>query len=110
MVIPGSEAAYLTHWLPGLLMSGIGVGLTLSSLSAAAAARLPAEHYAIGSAVTQATRQIGSVIGVAITILVIGHAGAQRGDFTLLYGIQVALALLTAACCLAIDTRPHPPA
>ena len=106
LTIPGTEAAYLTHWLPGLLMSGLGVGLTLSSLSAAAAAGLPAAHYGIGSAVTQATRQIGSVLGVAITILLIGHAGAQRADFTLLYGIQVGLALLTTACCLAIDTRP----
>jgi hypothetical protein len=34
----------------------------------------------------------------------------QRADFALLYGIQVALGLLTAACCLAIDTRPRAPA
>lgn len=109
MLVPGDEPHYLRDWLPGLLMSGLGVGLTLSSLSAAAVARLPAEHYAVGSAVSQATRQIGSVLGVAITVLLVGHAGVQRADFALLYGVQVALGLLTAACCLAIDTRPRAP-
>lgn len=105
-LVPGLEPAYLRDWLPGLLMSGIGVGLVLPSLSGAAVSRLPAEHYAVGSAVNQATRQIGSVMGVAVTVLLIGHVGAQRDDFSLLYGIQVALAVLTAACCLPVDTRP----
>ena len=106
MLVPGTEPAYATQWLPGLMLSGMGVGLVLPSLSAAAVNRLPADQYAVGSAVNQATRQIGSVLGVAITVLVLGHAGVVRGDFTLLYGLHVALALATAAFCLAVNTRP----
>lgn len=53
--VPGSEPNYALHWLPGLVMSGIAVGLVLPSLSAAAVSRLPAAHYAVGSAVNQAT-------------------------------------------------------
>jgi EmrB/QacA subfamily drug resistance transporter len=104
--VPGTEPAYATQWLPGLVMSGIAVGLVLPSLSAAAVNRLPPAHYAVGSAVNQATRQIGAVLGVAVTVLLIGHAGLQRGDFDALYLGQAALALLTALCCLPVDTRP----
>ena len=107
MCVPGVEPAYLAEWLPGLMLSGIGVGLVLPALSAAAVNRLPADQYAVGSAVNQATRQIGSVMGVAITVLVLGHAIVQRGDFTLLYALHVALALVTAGFCLPVNTRPQ---
>ncbi len=106
LLVPGSTPDYLHQWLPGLLLSGIGVGMVLPSLSAAAVNRLPAAHYAVGSAVNQATRQIGSVMGVAITIALLGHAGLQRADFDRLYGIHIALALLTALLCLPVNTRP----
>ncbi|MBK4737607.1 MFS transporter [Noviherbaspirillum pedocola] len=105
-LMPGTEPAYLTQWLPGLVLSGIGVGMVLPSLSGAAAAGLPKEHYAVGTAVNQAVRQVGSVFGVAATILLIGHAQLARADFIPLYGAHVALALLTGVLCLAVNTRP----
>ena len=106
MLVPGDQPSYLLHWLPGLLMSGASVGLVLPSLSAAAVSRLPAQHYAVGSAVNQAIRQIGSVIGVAIIVLLLGHATVQRSDFDAVYALQIGLALLTAALCAMVDTRP----
>ena len=45
--------------------------MVLPSLAGAAVSRLPAQH-AVGSAVNQATRQIGAVLGVAITVLLLG--------------------------------------
>jgi EmrB/QacA subfamily drug resistance transporter len=108
LLVPGIEVHYLSHWLPGLVMSGIAVGLVLPSLSAAAVSRLPVAHYAVGSAVNQATRQIGSVLGVAITVALVGHATLQRADFDALYLTHVALSLLTGLLCLPVDTRPAP--
>ena len=109
LLVPGVEPHYATQWLPGLLMSGVGVGMTLPSLSAAAVNRLPADQYAVGSAVNQATRQIGSVLGVAITVLILAHDGLVRGDFTVLYGLHASLGLLTALLCLPVNTRPIKP-
>lgn len=106
LLVPGEEPAYLTHWLPGLVMSGISVGMVLPSLAGAAVNRLPAQQYAVGSAINQATRQIGAVLGVAITVLLLGHAGIRHADFVPVYGIHVALALLTALFCLPVNTRP----
>jgi len=107
LLVPGTEPHYLSHWLPGLMMSGIAVGLVLPSLSAAAVSRLPVAHYAVGSAVNQATRQIGSVLGVALTVALLGHAALQRADFDALYLLHGALALLTGLLCLPVDTRPQ---
>jgi len=106
LLLPGTEPAYVTHWLPGLLLSGIGVGMVLPSLSGAAVAKLPASHYAVGSAVNQATRQIGAVLGVALTVMLIGHTPLALADFRPFYGMHILLALLTAALCLAVQTRP----
>lgn len=106
LLVPGAEPHYLTHWLPGLMMSGVSVGLVLPSLSAAAVSRLPAAHYAVGSAVNQATRQIGSVLGVALTVALLGHAALQATDFHALYLLHGGLALLTGLLCLPVDTRP----
>lgn len=108
LLVPGAETQYLRDWLPGLILSGIAIGMVLPSLSAAAVHRLPAAQYAVGSAVNQATRQIGSVMGVALTVLMLGHASLARADFVALYGAHVALALLTALLCLRVDTRPAP--
>ena len=106
LLMAGSEPSYLLHWLPGQLLSGIGVGLVMPALSGAAVSRLPAAQYAVGSAVNQATRQIGSVIGVAVTVLLIGHPGVTQADFVPLYLAHMGLALLTAALCLAVHTKP----
>ena len=108
LLVPGTEPAYATHWLPGLFLSGIGVGMVLPSLSGAAVAGLPQAQYAVGSAVNQATRQLGAVLGVAVTVLLVGHAQLTRSDFMPLYGMHVVLALLTGALCLAVKTRPAP--
>jgi EmrB/QacA subfamily drug resistance transporter len=108
LLVLGSEPSYLAQWLPGQLLGGIGVGMVLPSLSGAAVNRLPSQHYAVGSAVNQATRQIGAVLGVALTVLMLGHAAVQRADFTPLYATHIGLAMLTALLCLSIDTKPRP--
>jgi hypothetical protein len=106
LLVPGVESAYVSHWLPGLIMSGMAVGLVLPTLSGAAVSKLPAAHYAVGSAVNQATRQIGAVIGVAITVLLLGQGAVQRSSFDAVYGLHIGLALLTAVLCLFVSTRP----
>jgi EmrB/QacA subfamily drug resistance transporter len=68
-----AEPDYVGSFLPGILMTGIGVGLTLPSLSSAAVAGLPPARFATGSAVLTVARQLGTVLGVAILIAIFGH-------------------------------------
>lgn len=80
--------------------------MVLPSLAGAAVSHLPSDHYAVGGAIKQAIRQIGSVMGVALTVLLLGSTGLQRVDFNLVYLCHVSLALLTAALCLPVNTAP----
>jgi EmrB/QacA subfamily drug resistance transporter len=59
----GLEHDYLTTWLPGTLIIGLGIGLTFPVLSAAAVSSLHPNRFAVGSAVNQTARQIGGAFG-----------------------------------------------
>jgi EmrB/QacA subfamily drug resistance transporter len=69
----GVRPDYAGALLPGLIVTGIGVGLTLSPLASAATGSLPPLRFATGSAVFTMSRQLGAVFGVAILIAVLGH-------------------------------------
>jgi EmrB/QacA subfamily drug resistance transporter len=72
----GPERAYAAEILPGMIVTGIGVGLTIPSLSSAAAASLPPHRFATGIAVFGMSRQIGAALGVAILIAIVGTPAA----------------------------------
>jgi EmrB/QacA subfamily drug resistance transporter len=63
---------YLTTWLPGSLLVGLGVGFTFPVLSAGAVSSLPPARFAVGSAVNQTARQIGGALGIAVLVALIG--------------------------------------
>jgi EmrB/QacA subfamily drug resistance transporter len=67
-----ATADYAADFLPGFLLGGIGVGLTIPTLSGAAAAALPPHRFATGSAVFGMSRQLGSALGVALLVAVVG--------------------------------------
>ncbi|WP_131746822.1 DHA2 family efflux MFS transporter permease subunit [Frankia sp. Cppng1_Ct_nod] len=68
----GQSPNYAGEMLPGLLITGIGVGLVLPSLASAASSALPPTRFATGSAVFTMTRQTGFVLGVSIFVAVLG--------------------------------------
>lgn len=67
-----AEAAYASDFLPGFIVGGIGVGLVIPTLSGAAAAALPPQRFATGSAVFGMSRQLGSALGVALLVALVG--------------------------------------
>jgi EmrB/QacA subfamily drug resistance transporter len=67
--------AFLSLWLPAFVLTGVGVGLSLPSLSSAAVAALPPNRLATGGAVNNTARQVGAVLGVAILIAIVGRPG-----------------------------------
>jgi EmrB/QacA subfamily drug resistance transporter len=64
---------YPAHMLPGMLMTGTGVGLALPTLVSAGVSAVPPHRFATGSGVVTMARQVGIVIGVAILVTVLGH-------------------------------------
>jgi hypothetical protein len=72
----------------------------LPTLAGAGAASLPPEHFATGNAVITMSRQIGSVLGIALLIALLGEpapaevlAAYDRG-FALMTGAAAATALV----------------
>jgi EmrB/QacA subfamily drug resistance transporter len=68
----GLRADYVGQMLGGMLLTGIGVGLTLPTLMATGTSSLPTHSFATGSAVVNMFRQIGLATGVALLIAVLG--------------------------------------
>lgn len=96
---------FLGEWLPRSILTGAAVGLVLPSLSGAAVMNLPRTDYALGSAISQAMRQFGSVLGVAVAIAILGDtAGAQQSNaFEHSYSILIIGGLLTGLLCAPLS-------
>ena len=67
--IPDSPA-YLTHYLPWMFITGIGVGLSISTLSSSATAFLKPTQLAMGSALNNTFRQVGTALGAALSLAI----------------------------------------
>ena len=108
----GAEPAFLTEWLPGQLLQGLGVGATLPVLGSAALAKLPkGDGYATASAVVSSARQLGAVLGVAILVILIGTPTGEGARDSLREGWVFASVcfLVVAVGCALIGRTGHDP-
>ncbi|MFZ9816376.1 MAG: MFS transporter [Ilumatobacteraceae bacterium] len=69
--------AYLTRYLPWMLVTGIGVGLSISTLSSSATAFLKPSQFAMGSALNNTFRQVGTALGAALSLAIAAPALAR---------------------------------
>ena len=60
----------------------------------------------MGTAINQAIRQMGTVIGVAVTVALLVHPFLQLEDFHKLYQLQIVLVLAAALLVTQVDTKP----
>jgi EmrB/QacA subfamily drug resistance transporter len=105
----GLAADYAGQMLPGMLMTGIGVGLTLPTFMSTGASALPSHSFATGSAVVNMLRQVGLAIGVAVLVAVIGTpaTGAQQLSAFQNGWIVIASTAVVAAVSGAVLLRPR---
>ena len=105
---------YLSGALGGLILTGVGVGLTLPTIMSSAAASLPSTSFATGSAVVNMMRQIGLALGVAILVAVLGVAHGPLGELRAYqrgWWVTSAMALFAAVAALVLvrtSKRPAP--
>lgn len=71
------EPNYLTHYFPWMIITGTGVGLSISTLSSSATAFLKPTQFAMGSALNTTGRQIGTALGAALSIAIAAPALAR---------------------------------
>jgi EmrB/QacA subfamily drug resistance transporter len=103
----GTTPDYWRAFLPSSLLAGLGVALTIPQLSSAAVQGLPADRLAVGSAVTQAIRQLGATFGVALVVSFIGGATASDAldRFHRAWWLLVICGILTSLLSLGLPRR-----
>ncbi|WP_146207354.1 DHA2 family efflux MFS transporter permease subunit [Nocardioides silvaticus] len=103
---------YASQMLPGALLAGLGVALVIPHLTSAAVQGLPADQLAAGSAVNQATRQLGATFGVALTVALLGSVtpATVLDAFHEVWWMLVVCGVLTSAAALALPRAARAPA
>jgi MFS family permease len=89
----GVEPNWVAHWLPSVVLNGIGVGLALSTLNGAVAAALPPARFGVGTAVNNSFRQLGALLGVSLFTAVLGTpaAGSVAGAYHRVWWVLAAV-------------------
>jgi EmrB/QacA subfamily drug resistance transporter len=99
--------------LPGLLLGGIGMPLTMTPGAAAATRAVPVEKAGVGSAVLNASRQVGGSIGIALLgAIMAAHLATPPTIASFMDGFQQSLLVaagiaIAGAVVAAILIRPH---
>jgi EmrB/QacA subfamily drug resistance transporter len=97
--------------LPGLLLGGVGMGLTMTPITAAAMSAVPVDKAGVGSAVLNSSRQVGGSLGIAVMGSIVAGAATYLGGFhdALRVGSFLCLvgAVVAAAAIRKIE-HPHP--
>jgi MFS family permease len=108
-------SATSTFWnlLPGMLVGGLGMALTMTPSAAAAMRALPVDKSGVGSAVLNAFRQVGGSIGIALMGAIMAHEIAGRrtpeafmDGFSLSLMVAAGIAFAGAVVAAAL-VRPH---
>ena len=95
------EPQYWSHMFPGLILTGIGMGLLFSFLNAAALVDLQREDFPAGNATFNTGRFLSGAIGIAAVVAMIGAGGDHPVDpfrrayaFLFVMGIVAFLAIV----------------
>jgi EmrB/QacA subfamily drug resistance transporter len=109
-----------TFWnvVPGLIVGGVGMALTMTPATAAAMGSVPVDKAGVGSAVLNTARQIGGSLGIAIMgAVVAGYIHVSRTspgyatEFVSGYhrALYVAAGIALAGAAIAVATIRHVP-
>jgi EmrB/QacA subfamily drug resistance transporter len=104
-----SQPDYLAGVLGGIILTGVGVGLTLPTMMATASASLPPSSFATGSAVINMVRQTGLALGVAVLVAVLGTSTNDSSSLTVFrnaWWLIAAVSLLGLIPAAAFLRRP----
>ena len=97
--------AYASEYLPGMLMSGSGVGLVIPTLTGVGASSLAPHRFATGAAVLTMGRQVGAALGIALLVAVLGTGAQTLADFQSAWLISAAGGFFTALVVASIGSR-----
>ncbi len=101
---------FWAEWMPGQVLSGLGVGLTLPLLASAAMASVPGGRYATASAIVSSSRQLGGVLGIAILVVLLGEPTPATAVTVFHHGwvLSIVAFVVVAAIAIALPRKEIP--
>lgn len=104
------EPNYWTDWFPGAAMAGLGINTAFPMLQSAGVRDVGAARFSIANASTRAALQLGSAIGIAILVAILGDRTNTLSDFRAAWLTISIFAVVTALLIAPIQrvSRPSP--
>jgi EmrB/QacA subfamily drug resistance transporter len=105
----GGYPDFLTAWLPGQVISGVGAGATLSALAGVALATVPRGRWVAASVTIFAARHLGAVMGIAILVVLLGTLVPSSAATELRHGWALSAVCFVMAAVGAAFLHPTAP-
>ncbi|MGA1412290.1 MAG: MFS transporter [Ilumatobacteraceae bacterium] len=103
------EIHYWDFYFPTMVVTGIGVGLCISTISSSATAFLPQPRFAMGSALNNTSRQIGAALGIALVsslLVAATKTDDPTNGFHAAWTLMTGVILLSGLAMLTLFRRP----
>lgn len=95
------SGSYASAILPGALVWGVGLGLTVTPLTAAVLAAVTDADLGEASAISDVASRLGGAIMIALVPALIGVHAGRNLTAALVHGYGLAMAFLTGLCVVA---------
>jgi EmrB/QacA subfamily drug resistance transporter len=104
----GDIPSYAADFLPGWLLVCIGFALAMPTVTSSGTAELLPDQSATGSALVNASVQIGLVIGISILVAILGTASIAAELHVFRIAWWSAAGIVLGAGCVALGVTPRP--
>jgi EmrB/QacA subfamily drug resistance transporter len=101
----GAHPHYLTSYLPGTALTGIGIAFILPTLTSTALLAVPSPRMAAGAGINSMIRQLGAVLGVALFVAIIGSPVPSAAVAAFHHGWALAACSSAIAAVAAVALR-----
>jgi EmrB/QacA subfamily drug resistance transporter len=101
--------AHESFWklLPGLLLGGTGMAMTMTPVTAAAMSAVAVDKAGVGSAVLNSARQVGGSLGIAVMGAIVASSSTYLGGFHDALRVGALLLLFGAALATLAIRKPE---
>lgn len=107
LMMLNEQPNYFVGFLPGMVLSACGMGLTLGVLAAAGVSEVKPQYFSLAGGVTQTARQCGGALGLAIMFAIIGEpTGPSTAYEAYQWGFSFIMITSIIGTLLVVRVRP----